>query len=284
MLAVVPRLPSWLLAIPLRSATLPPATHTTCYLLGREQAIVVDPGSAYPGELARLRPAIHRLLGSGGALAAILLTHHHRDHVAGAATLALELRVPVIAHERTLARLALVGVRTRALGEGAQLALEPELALEVLHTPGHAPGHLCLFEPRERVLLGGDMVPGLGTTLVDPGAGEGDLATYLASLERLRALEPALILPAHGPPLAEGEAAIRRLIMHRLWREHRVEGALRLEPRDALALAREAYAELAPWQIGLALRSTLAHLEKLEREGRAAREGERWRRGVRAFR
>jgi glyoxylase-like metal-dependent hydrolase (beta-lactamase superfamily II) len=267
------------LAIPLRTPTLPPATHTTCYLLGHEQAILVDPGSPYPGELARLRPTLHRLLGSGGGLAAILLTHHHRDHAGGALELARELRIPVAAHAETLSRVPLPGVERLALDEGARLELAPGLALEVLHTPGHAPGHLCLFEPGERVLLGGDMVPGIGTTLVEPP--EGELAAYLASLERLRALDPALILPAHGPPIEEGAAAIGRLIEHRRWREQRVADALRVEPRDPLAIAREAYAELAPWQAGLALRSTLAHLAKLAHEGRAIRDGERWRRGGR---
>lgn len=276
MWTVLTPLPRWVLAIPLRTPTLPPATHTTCHLLGHERALLVDPGSPYPGELARLRPTLHRLLGSGGALASILLTHHHRDHTGGALELARELRIPVAAHAETLARVPLGGVERLALAEGTRLELEPGLALEVLHTPGHAPGHLCLFEPRARVLLGGDMVPGIGTTLVAPP--EGEMTAYLASLERLRALDPALILPAHGPPIEGGAQAIERLITHRRWREQRVADALRLEPRDALAIALEAYAELAPWQAGLALRSTLAHLAKLEHEGVAIQVDGRWRR------
>jgi glyoxylase-like metal-dependent hydrolase (beta-lactamase superfamily II) len=119
------------------------------------------------------------------------------------------------------------------------------------------------------------MVPGTGTTLIAPP--EGDMTTYLTSLERLAALKPRRLLPSHGPLLEDGAHAIRRLIRHRSWRESRILAAVGPEPRALHQIVSVAYADVTPWLLGLAAHSTLAHLLKLEREGRIKRAGgERW--------
>ncbi len=266
---------------PLRSPTLPPADHTNCYLVGRETALVVDPGSPYPREIQRLLHEIYTFLGTGGAIRAIFLTHHHGDHIGGVPRLVRALRVPLAAHPQTLARLPASCLQSKipplSIDDGEQLHLEPRLTLEAIHTPGHAPGHLCLFERNRGVLLSGDMIPGTGTTIIDPP--EGEMAGYISSLERLSGLAPQWILPAHGPAIRGGQSAPRKLIQHRRWREHRVLSALHAVPRDLWTITKQAYDDTSPLMLPLARRSALAHLIKLAADGQALRdEGGSWRR------
>lgn len=260
--------------IPLRTPTIPPAQHTNCYVLGHDAAVVVDPGSAFDGELGLLREVLWRLRGTGGTVAAVILTHHHADHVGGAAIVAEEQGVPVAAHPLTLSRLPWTPRRTEELAQGGRLRVHGKRELVVHHTPGHAPGHVCLWDPVEGVLLAGDMIPGQGTVLIDPT--DGDMKEYLDSLARLARLEPRRILPAHGPELSDGRAALERLIQHRLWRESRVVEALAAGPADLWSLTRAAYADQPALLWPLCSRSTRSHLVKLEHEGRVVREHERW--------
>jgi ribonuclease/clavin/mitogillin len=270
-------------AIALRTPTLPPAEHTNCYVVGMQGALIVDPGSPFSGEIKALLNLVHELLGQGATFAGILLTHHHPDHVGGADVVSSRLHLPVIAHPET-SRLLAPGLVSWVVDEGDRLEVDGCRKIQVLHTPGHAAGHICLFEdgpaqeapigPKERVLIGGDMVPGLGTTLIEPD--EGSMRDYLDSLERLAGLEIACLMPAHGPALRPGSLAARRLIEHRLMREARVLAALEQAPAPLNQITRKAYAEASPAQVPLAVRSTRAHLEKLEDEGRARRCGELW--------
>ena len=154
-------------------------------------------------------------------------------------------------------------------GESLTLSGETEITLEVLHTPGHAPGHLCFLEPSSGAMIVGDMVAGVGTILVEPG--DGDMQLYLESLRLMSRRSPRLLLPAHGPVLSDPGRVIDHYIRHRLAREARVMDAL--HSRGAPAAVRDlvplAYADVAPAVWPLAERSTQAHLLKLEREGRA---------------
>jgi len=264
----------WLL--PVRTRTIPPATHTNVWMPGGERFLIVDPGSAEPAEIERLRGVVERRRDLGSAPAALVLTHHHPDHVGGAAALARETGLPVWAHPRTLESLGLpAGVGTRGLDEGDVIDLEG-MRLRVLHTPGHAAGHLALEIERRGSLIAGDLLSGLSTILVHPS--EGDMEAYLASLARVRDGGYRRLLPAHGPPLP-GQAAAR-VIEHRRQRERRVHEQV-LSGASALAdIARGAYDDAPDLPAALFEGQTLSHLLHLERQGRIRREGRdgaRWR-------
>jgi endoribonuclease LACTB2 len=252
---------------PVRTPTLPPATHTNVYVIESADGLtVIDPASPYDEERAALDAALEALK---KPLHEIVLTHHHLDHVSGAAHLAERFGVGVAAHAETAARLNREGRVnvTRLLSEGDLIAG----GFEALHTPGHAPGHLCFLDRRTRALIAGDMVASIGTIIVEPDDG-GDMGVYLDQLRRLRALAPAQLLPAHGPPVLEADDKLRFYIEHRLEREARVVAALAAEPRTVEQLVPPAYPDVQPFLYPLAARSLLAHLYKLEKDGRARRE------------
>jgi len=165
------------------------------------------------------------------------------------------------------------------LADGDRLELPSQgtsWELRVIHTPGHARGHLCFFHERTGALLTGDHIVGSGTVIVDPP--EGDMADYVASLERLAALPVRWLFPAHGSPQGAAQRRIRALIAHRLEREQRVLESLSGDPRPPGELVPAAYSDTPRDLWTYAERSLLAHLIKLEREGRAAREATGWRR------
>jgi endoribonuclease LACTB2 len=249
----------------LRTPTLPPAAHTNVYLVGPEAGpvAVIDPGSPYPEQQALLDRALAEV-----PPAAVLLTHHHGDHVGGAAALAARWSIPIAAHAATARRLAGRVTVNQMIEDG-----ETAYGATAIFTPGHAEGHLC-FAVGDATIAG-DMVAGLGTILIDPG--EGDMAVYLASLERLLARPAMALLPAHGPMIADGHAKLREYIAHRLQREAKVAAALREQPRTLAELVADAYDDAPRALWGLAERSMLAHLVKLARERRATDEGDgRW--------
>ena len=135
----------------------------------------------------------------------------------------------------------------------------------VLHTPGHARGHICLVDTATRAAVVGDMVAGQGTILIDPP--EGEMAEYLRQLSRLRDMPVRAVYPAHGPPLPDGPSALTTVLDHRAMRERRVQAALSSLPRPLEELAAEAYADTPGAIPFLAERSTLAILEKLRGDG-----------------
>jgi glyoxylase-like metal-dependent hydrolase (beta-lactamase superfamily II) len=271
---------------PARTPTLPPATHTNSYALGGSDVLLVEPATPYDDERAEWLAWARGLVSQGRHLIALVATHHHPDHVGGAAFLSRELGVPLWAHERTVARLmepsAPAGAagakieRTLADGDAIDLAGPTPQRWRVLHTPGHAPGHVCLHEERAGVAVVGDMVASEGTILIEPR--DGDMAEYLAQLDRLAGLGAAVALPAHGQPIDEPAKLFRHYVAHRLARESKVLAALAASPgaSEISALVPVVYADTPPFLWPIAAMSLEAHLLKLEREGRAARRGAAW--------
>jgi glyoxylase-like metal-dependent hydrolase (beta-lactamase superfamily II)/8-oxo-dGTP pyrophosphatase MutT (NUDIX family) len=260
----------------LATPTLPPATHTNCYLIGGRDVVAIDPGSPWPEEQAILHARIDRLAADGRRLVAIALTHHHGDHVGGAAALAAHTGAPILAHAETARLLAGRVAVARELVDGERLELggDPPRTLRAVFTPGHAPGHLCFLEETTGWLVAGDMVASRGTILIDPS--EGDMAAYLASLERLEALAPRALLPAHGAPIPDPAAKLAEYLRHRRWREAKIAAALGPTPATAADLTARAYDDTPAGLHALAERSLLSHLAKLVHEGRARRVGDRY--------
>ncbi len=272
-------------ALPLRTPTLPPATHTNAVFVGRERVWIVDPGSPFEDGRRALAAALDNL---ERPVAGIVLTHHHPDHVGAAAWLRERLGSPVLAHRETAARLEGPearggrGLVTGTLDEGAILdGGAPEDRWRVLHTPGHAPGHIVLWQPQRRGLVAGDMAAAVGTIVVQPP--HGDMARYLASLRRLVALAPAWLVPAHGGLVEPAVPHLQHYIDHRLARERAVLAAVDAGARTLAEITAGAYPDLPSSLYGLASCSAHAHLLKLAAEGRvhavdgaASSPGARW--------
>ena len=262
--------------IPLPTPTLPPATATNHYLVGERQAVLVDPSAPALANQDKLVALLAAAAQQGVAVTALFLTHHHQDHMGAAAALRARLDLPVWAHARTAALLPELAV-DRLVADGETVAVNadgtPWLAV---HTPGHAPGHLCLWHAATAMLVAGDMVAGEGTILVDPR--DGHMGDYLASLDKMAHLQPRAPAPAHGQVLHEALAVLTHYRLHRLAREHKVLEALPLTWTAPDALLPTAYGDVSRLAWPIALRSMQSHLIHLAELGRAERDATRWRR------
>ena len=259
--------------LPLESPTLPPATHTNVYTLGHHDVVIVDPAPTDARPQEELVGYLARLQASGVRLREIWLTHHHPDHVGSAMLVRERFGIPIAAHELTAHALhGTVKVdRFIADGEITRMPLIGDHFAEwtAVFTPGHARGHLCFFDTRMRTLLAGDLLASLGTIIVAPP--DGDMRAYMASLAKVRALNPRLLFPAHGPPVG-AIAKIDEYIAHRTARENAILEALRIAStaHDIVPLV---YTDIPEATWPLAEINVQAVLDKLEAEGRIRRSG-----------
>ena len=235
---------------------------TNSYVVVGEGApcAVIDPG---PDEMAHLE-ALARVAEAHGGIGAILVTHGHADHDAGASRLRAMTGAPVYAWSR-----AGVASADCPLADGDTVPVGAR-TLRALHTTGHRFDHLCFLLEDAGALFAGDLVAGVGTVVIVPP--EGDLADYLASLDRLLALpDLRTILPGHGPTIADGPALLREYVAHRLQREQQVLAGVAAGQTMVAELVAGIYADVDPALHSWAGRTVTAHLLKLEREGRVTR-------------
>lgn len=255
--------------LPLFCPTLPPATHINAFVLGLEEAVLVDPGSPFEREIDALIAAMEDLQEHHGiTLRGIWITHHHPDHVGGVQALRTRFNLPVSAHPLTAQRLQRVGLEVdELLHEGDRVVLggKRPFPVRVFHTPGHAPGHLCFYDETFGSLLAGDLIAGLGTIVIDPP--DGDMGQYLASLQRMEDLAPRTLFPSHGPPTTDGSQRLRETRRHRQWREHLVLKAWNAGIRRLDELVPQVYEGLAPEVVPVATRQVEAHWIHLHQRG-----------------
>jgi glyoxylase-like metal-dependent hydrolase (beta-lactamase superfamily II) len=209
---------------------------TNTYLVGRDPAVVIDPGPDDPGHIEAVRGAAE---GRGG-IGTVLLTHDDADHLAG---------------------VELLGVEPRRPADGEVVA-----GLTAIATPGHAAEHLC-FQLGDACFCG-DLILGEGSTIVGPRRLGGSLADYMESLRRLQRLELGVLYPGHGPEVHDPEAKIAEYIAHRQDREDRLAAALARGERSREALLAEVWDDVPEQLRPAAAIAMEAHLEKLEDEGR----------------
>jgi glyoxylase-like metal-dependent hydrolase (beta-lactamase superfamily II) len=227
---------------------------TNTWVIGEDPSIVIDPGPEIDTHLEEVAAA-------AGRVAVVLVTHDHPDHAPAAAAFAAGTGAPVRAFRLDGAEHLHDEQVLRAGG----------VSLTAVHTPGHTSDHMVFFEPSVGALFSGDAVVGRGTTFIDPP--EGDLAQYLRSLERMRGLGARTIYPGHGPVVFDAPGKLEEYVRHRGEREEQVLAALAGGPATVPAMVEQIYTEYPPDVRPLAARSVLAHLLKLEGEGRVLRTG-----------
>jgi hydroxyacylglutathione hydrolase len=238
------------------------------YLLAGVNGVLIDAGVGKRDHLDRI--AEHAPEGPQH----VIVTHIHEDHASGAAAIAE--RWPHTRFYKFLwpGRDQRYAIDWIPLIDGAVVA-SGDSVIEVVHTPGHSPDHICLWHAATRTLFSADLVV-KGSTVVIPASHGGSLVAYLKSLQRVRALGAQQFLPAHGEPIDDPEALIASYLKHRSDRERQVLEALRVGHRTIDAITSHIYRDLAAPLLAMARESVLAHLIKLQDDGVVDQLGDTW--------
>jgi len=252
-------------------------TGTCTYVVGAGEVAVIDPGPDRKEHIDALLVALR-----GEAIAAILVTHTHKDHSPGARALKAATGAPIIGcapHAPERAESA--GARPEGPHDDAHApdsilregeAFEARnFALVCVETPGHTANHLAFCLPQEQSLFSGDHVMAWSTSLVTPP--DGSMRDYMASLEKLRQRDDAIYWPGHGGPVLEPRRYVRALANHRRQRERAILARLAAGDETIEAIVAHVYEGLSPALRGAASLSVLAHLQDLTERGLAAADG-----------
>jgi glyoxylase-like metal-dependent hydrolase (beta-lactamase superfamily II) len=236
-------------------------------------AVLIDAGVGNPRHLAEID---ERLASEQATLETVLVTHGHADHASGASALAASHPGARFAKYPWPEQDGRYDVRWESIVEGQTIAIAAGGTIAVLYTPGHSPDHLAFWHEPTRTAFTGDLVA-VGTSVMIHWSRGGNLIDYLASLERILALRPRRLLPAHGPEPDDAAALLSGYLAHRRLREEQVVAALESGRPTVADIAESIYAGLDPALMEAARENVRAHLEKLKVEGRAVDEAGRWR-------
>jgi glyoxylase-like metal-dependent hydrolase (beta-lactamase superfamily II) len=244
---------------------------TNLYVIGEGEVAVADPGPASNDQLEVLAAAL-----KGEKVTHILITHCHSDHTGAVAALkertgALTCGMPRADGDPALGsagpsnRSAIVPVQfDMPLRHGSKISA-PGWEAEAIHTPGHAPDHLCFYLHGRDILLSGDHVMGWNTTVVAPP--EGHMGSYMRSLELLMERSEPVYFPGHGGPVKDPRRYVKALIFHRRWRESEVIDCLRSGLVSAGQMVPRIYSSIEPSLSRAAALAVLAQLEFLAEKG-----------------
>lgn len=260
---------------PLRTKTLPPATHTNCFIVGRKEFIIIDAASPFAEEQMKLFALVDEFIGKGFVCKEIVVSHLHPDHFGGETVLKNRLRekfgleIPLSAHKITAEDLRGKVEFQKFIEDEEVFNLKDEAGvnfeLKALHTPGHARGHLAFYDEDFGFLLTSDNVVGAGSVVI--AHPEGNMSDYLASLERMKNLPNLRFLAgSHGAAIYDAKGKIEEYIAHRLERERQIIEAIGQGAKTPAEITEKVYQGLDERLQPLALKSVLAHLAKLNAE------------------
>jgi glyoxylase-like metal-dependent hydrolase (beta-lactamase superfamily II) len=244
--------------------------HT--WLLTGQVPTLVDAGVGMPAHLDAIAAALDAV---GQTLRQVVVTHAHSDHASGAPAVSARWPEAVFMKWSWPDADRKYHVPWHPLADG-QAIDAGDVSLEVLHTPGHAPDHLCLWHAGSGTVFGGDLLIE-GSSVVVPGTRGGDLIAYLASLSRVAALEPRQVLPAHGPAIDDPIGLIERYSAHRASREREVLAAIENGAATVDAIVSAVYPTLSGPLRLVAVETAHAHVNKLRDERRIEDDNGRWR-------
>ena len=243
-----------------------PGTNT-CLIGTGPRPLLLDTGSGADGYLPLLEGALRAECGTD-APGDIVLTHVHPDHIGGAADVVARFGPRKVSKKPWPGRDEQFPVELTPLEDGAVIKTDGA-TLRAVYTPGHAQDHLCFYLEEESALFTGDVILGIGTTVI-PLEG-GDMGLYLASLEKLLSLDLKRIYPGHGPAIDQPYDKIREYISHRLEREQQILAAIRAGARTVEQMVERIYVDTPRVLYPAAGQSVLSHLLKLEHEKSAGR-------------
>ncbi|HVR30254.1 MAG TPA: MBL fold metallo-hydrolase [Thermoanaerobaculia bacterium] len=228
---------------------------TNTHLVGERRVFLLDPGPSSDRHFDRIVEAV-----GDATVEAVIPTHHHPDHWPLAPRLAEHFGAP------TLGYTAWGDYRPERTVRDGEVLDSSEVRLQAVHTPGHAPDHLCYLLADEEALFSGDHVMGWSTSVIAPPGG--NLGDFLASLEKLAALRLRVMYPAHGLPISDPYARIEELRSHRELRTRQAIEALEAGLERIPDLVARIYADVDPRLHAAAGASLLAHLHALVEQGR----------------
>ncbi len=241
-------------------------------IVGDDEVFVIDPGDKIGAEIF-LKALADR---GNPPVKAIVLTHSHPDHAVAAAELKPALNCPVMLNPKERPILEqFKGLTWDQVDEELHGGMTLDIGggrLEAVDTPGHAPGHVSLFEPESRVLIAGDLVSGHGTVGIFPPHGR--MSEYFESLLRAKALNPSSVIPGHGPILNDPQGLFDQYIERRSKREQEIRQVVERNPTSIEKIVEELYPDVLPHFRRAAGATVLAHLIKLEAEGVVTCDGE----------
>ena len=250
--------------VPLPTNTLPPSTHTNCYILGKPggDRIIIDPAAKCVDGLGQLQQKIDAVIDEGSSIIATIFTHRHQDHIGDLDAISQLYQAPIWGSTETLAAIP-QSSDTHTLIDGDAFELDG-VQWNVIETPGHCPGQLAFVS--QAGIVSADNVAQVGTILVP--SDEGDMTAYIRDLKRLRELNPRLLFPGHGPVVTNPEKLLTHYIQHREKRHEAVFKAWESGLRGLEELSQAAYADTPDAHPMLKLDQTKSHLKALRNEGR----------------